>query len=242
MRRRRLRLVVAVSTLEDMRMIMRVMARGRGAVPFSSPEACPGRLLRALTSLLFAPLACEGVERGWTIDSSVSERFQPAVLTQTLTLFFALLSPTLSASLSGTLHLRLAPLLLRLFLLNLGFVESSLFAVQRSEVILAVLPRSTFLRASRSFLLRLGLSVRMLFVLGGDGASGLCFLFLTASGFRCARFLFPVAALVLNCAVMSGVLLQALTFGLVKSSSERDGFRLRKASDRLLVMMQSFLR
>ena len=238
----RRRLVVAVSTLEDMRMIMRVMARCRGVVPFSSPEACPGRLLRALTSLLFAPLACEGVERGWTIDSSVSERFQPVVLTQTLTLFFALLSPTLSASLSGTLRLRLAPRLLRLLLLDLGFVESSLFAVQRSEVILAVLPRSTFFRASRSFLLRLGFSARVLFVLGGDGALRLCFRFPTTSGFRCGRFFFPAAALVLNCAVMSGVLLQALTFGLLKLSSARGAFRLWKASDRLLVVMQSFLR
>lgn len=49
MRRRRLRLVVAVSTLEDMRMpmrmtmrmTMRVMARRRLVVLFPSPEACP---------------------------------------------------------------------------------------------------------------------------------------------------------------------------------------------------------
>lgn len=164
------------------------------------------------------------------------------MLTLTLALFFALLNPTLPASLSGTLRLRLASRLLGLLLLNLGFVVSSLFAVQRSEAFLAVLPRSTFLRASRGFLLRLGFPARLLFVLGGDGASGLRIRSLATSGFRCGRFLFPAAALVLNCAVMSGVLLQALTFGLVKVASVRDAFRLRKASDRLLVLMQSFLR
>jgi hypothetical protein len=242
MRRRRHRLVVAVSTLEDMRMFVGVMARRRGIVPLSAPEACPGCLLRALTSLLFAPLPCEGVERGWTIDSSVSERFQPILLTLALTLFFALLVSTLPASLSGTLRLRLASRLLGLLLLDLGFVASSLFAVQRSEAFLAVLPRSTFLRASRGFLLRLGFPARLLFVLGGDGASDLRIRSLATSGFRCGHFLFPAAALVLNCAVMSGVLLQALTFGLVKLSAVRDAFRLRKASNCLLVLMQSFSR
>lgn len=223
-------------------MTMRVMARRRRVVPFSPPEACPWRLLRTLTCLLFAPLLCEGVERGWTVDSSVSERFQPMVLTPTLTLFFALLNPTLSAILSGTLRLCLASRLLRLFLFDLGFVASSLFAVQRSEAILAVLPRSTFFRSSSSFLLRLGFPARVLFVLGGDGVKDFFFRLLTTSDLRFGRFLFPAAAAALDCAVISGVLLQALTFDLVKVAPSRDAFRLRKASDRLLVLMQSSLR
>lgn len=70
----------------------------------------------------------------------------------------------------------------------------------------------------------------------------LLFRLLTTTDLRFGRFLFPAAAPVLNCAVMIGVLLRALTFDLLKMASSRNAFRLRKASDRLLVLMQSSLR